>query len=415
MTPIKTLEVGGLEWTGERLIPGVQGDVALEHLHRYALARSLAEGKEVLDIACGEGYGAALLAQVAAQVTGVDISERAIQHARRKYASPNLRFETGICSRIPLPDASIDLVVSFETLEHVDDQDAMLGEIRRVLRPGGMAIISTPNKRNYSERTQYENPYHLKELYAGEFFNLLERYFAHHVLLGQRVCRGSLTAPLVGLDRRGFVSYQGSYDRVERDGGLRLPIYMIAVASDLPVEPLYASLYEGDAIVADIDQQLADCRRRLEQVEPRAAELEARLIDRQNRLAALSARLEERQTQLADRESQLVEGGARLAEAEERLAEAWARTERLRAEVHRLAHRLGEAQRRCAAQERHAANLLHELTQVMNARSVRFARLVRGALRNAKQVTLRAAHSVKEAGSAAARARGRMSRKVPPI
>ena len=90
-----------LPWTGERYVPEVKGEIELEHLHRYAIARDLAYGKDVLDIACGEGYGSVLLASVARSVTGVDISEEAIAHASRKYVRSNLSFVVGSCASIP--------------------------------------------------------------------------------------------------------------------------------------------------------------------------------------------------------------------------------------------------------------------------------------------------------------------------
>ena len=126
-----------LEWTGERLTTGAEGQVEIEHLHRYFLPVSSAEDRDVLDIASGEGYGAMLLAQVAKSVVGVDVSEEAVAHARLAYSRSNLRFLKGDARSIPLPDNCIDVVVSFETLEHFYDDDQFLSEVRRVLHPGG--------------------------------------------------------------------------------------------------------------------------------------------------------------------------------------------------------------------------------------------------------------------------------------
>ena len=92
-----------LEFTGERFVPEIEGDDALEHLHRYLIARELAGDKVVLDIACGEGYGSAMLAGVGSRVIGVDISEEAVAHARRKYTNENLEFCEGRADAIPLP------------------------------------------------------------------------------------------------------------------------------------------------------------------------------------------------------------------------------------------------------------------------------------------------------------------------
>src|SRR5437588_11948589 len=109
-----------IPWTGERLVPSCRGQVLYEHLHRYALAIALAKDKRVLDIACGEGYGSDLLAAVSRNVIGVDIDADVIRHAKQAYPKNNLRFLEGSCLEIPVDDRSIDLVVSFATIEHID-------------------------------------------------------------------------------------------------------------------------------------------------------------------------------------------------------------------------------------------------------------------------------------------------------
>src|SRR5437764_12696872 len=106
--------VKGIPWTGERLVSTCRGQVLYEHLHRYALAVALAKEKRVLDIACGEGYGANLLAAVSAHVIGVDIDASVIHHAKHTYRKENLSFRQGSCLQIPVDDQTVDLVVSFE-------------------------------------------------------------------------------------------------------------------------------------------------------------------------------------------------------------------------------------------------------------------------------------------------------------
>src|SRR5512146_3443739 len=108
-----------LPFTGERFTPECVREIWYEHWHRYAFAREFARGKRVLDAACGEGYGSALLAGTAARVLGVDIADDAIAHARARYMRANLRFERGACTALDVPAASFDLAVSFETVEHV--------------------------------------------------------------------------------------------------------------------------------------------------------------------------------------------------------------------------------------------------------------------------------------------------------
>src|SRR5690348_16658777 len=104
-----------LPWTGERLVTSLGGDIVLEHLHRYAFANQLVASKDVLDIASGEGYGSFLLASQARSVIGVDYSTESVLHAQEKYGASNLRFCVGDCRCIPLPAASVDVVVCFET------------------------------------------------------------------------------------------------------------------------------------------------------------------------------------------------------------------------------------------------------------------------------------------------------------
>ncbi len=170
-----------LEFTGERFLPGTPGGIAYEHWHRYAFALRYATGRRVLDAACGEGYGTALLAGVAAVVTGVDIDTNAVNHARAAYRGvANIGFECGSVTALPLADASVDLVVSFETIEHLPaaDQPRMLAEFARVLAPDGVLVLSSPNKRRYSDVPKHRNPFHLHELYRSELEQLLDRDFA---------------------------------------------------------------------------------------------------------------------------------------------------------------------------------------------------------------------------------------------
>src|SRR5262245_34826601 len=177
-----TMILPDLEFTGERFVPGAAGEMAYEHWHRYAFARQFVQDRHVLDAACGEGYGTALLATAARNVTGVDIDAATVTHARERYAAhSNIRFETGSVAALPFSDASFDVVVSFETIEHVsaDDQVRMLNEFSRVLAPRGLLLISSPNKRLYSEERDYRNPFHLHELYREELAQLLDAAFPH--------------------------------------------------------------------------------------------------------------------------------------------------------------------------------------------------------------------------------------------
>ncbi|HXE51560.1 MAG TPA: class I SAM-dependent methyltransferase, partial [Tepidisphaeraceae bacterium] len=232
-----------MEFTGERFMLGQHGNIKLEHLHRYLSAERLAPGKDVLDIACGEGYGSAILARSARKVFGVDISAEAVDHARRHYVLDNLDFRPGSASAIPLPDKSIDLVVSFETIEHHDQHDAMMAEIKRVLRPSGVLLISSPDKRVYSELPNYTNPYHVKELSRSEFFELLQRYFSNITGYGQRVIHGS--AILADDIQTATASFREQDDTTQGSAGLIDSMYLIALASDGPLTPIPSGVFEG--------------------------------------------------------------------------------------------------------------------------------------------------------------------------
>src|SRR4051812_7524745 len=133
-----------LEATGERLLPEQQrGElVHAQHLARYRFAAQFAGGRRVLDAACGEGYGTTMLAAAGARsATGADIDQPTVDRAREKYG---LAFECSDVAALPFEDSSFDLVVSFETLEHVSDPGLAIAEFRRVLSEGGVLIASTP-------------------------------------------------------------------------------------------------------------------------------------------------------------------------------------------------------------------------------------------------------------------------------
>ena len=177
-----------LVFTGERFLPDCPGEIWLEHWHRYHFAAGLARERRVLDVASGEGYGSALLAQTAREVVGLDAAVEAIAHAQLTYRGRgNLRFVGGDCARLPFADAAFDLVVSFETIEHITAQREFLGEVRRVLAPDGILLLSSPNKAEYSDRRGYANPFHVAELYRDELRELLGEFFPHSAWYGQSI------------------------------------------------------------------------------------------------------------------------------------------------------------------------------------------------------------------------------------
>jgi len=219
--------VSDLPFTGERFVPGTPGEIWIEHWHRYHFASRWAAGKRVLDVACGEGYGSALLARAAREVTGVDVSAQAIAHARKEYAAlANARFVEASCMELPFAGAAFDLVVSFETLEHIAGQDRFLDEIARVLAPGGVLLLSSPDKREYSDRRNFVNEFHVKELYREELAALVSARFAAIDWYGQKATFYSIIAPEGGAQGVALTEVD-EQDPSHAAGRLSNPLYFL--------------------------------------------------------------------------------------------------------------------------------------------------------------------------------------------
>jgi GT2 family glycosyltransferase/SAM-dependent methyltransferase/glycosyltransferase involved in cell wall biosynthesis len=239
-----------MKFTGERFIPTEQGKIRLEHYHRYAIALNAVKGKEVLDVACGEGYGSSCMADVANSVVGVDISEDAVLHASDTYKKPNLRFQQGSVCALDFLDNSFDIVVSFETLEHLLEQEQMLSELRRVLRPEGVLIISSPNRPVYSEESGERNEFHVKELDFFELDILLKSKFPAVQYMGQRMVMGSIIQPIEGSQTSMDVWNDDGINLSRRSGKLIDPVYYVALCAgkyeDIP--SLEMSLLSADGL-----------------------------------------------------------------------------------------------------------------------------------------------------------------------
>ena len=185
-----------LKFTGERFLPECAGEMVYEHWHRYLLARQYVTGLRVLDVASGEGYGSHLLSAAASEVVGVDVSAAAVAHADQRYRGGKLRFVEASCTQIPEPDASFDVIVSFETIEHITEHQAFLLEVDRLLKPDGLFLISSPNRPEYSDATGYKNEFHVKELDREELRALLAPHFVAQRWFAQRAAFHSLVWPI---------------------------------------------------------------------------------------------------------------------------------------------------------------------------------------------------------------------------
>lgn len=163
-----------------------KGSFAQEHLARYKFAFKYCRDKKILDIACGTGYGSFLLADNCnAEVHGADISQKSISIARNSNAHPNIVYKVTDACDLPYTDNLFDIVISFETIEHIENQHKFLSELSRVLKPNGTLVISTPN-RKVTRELGIHNKYHKKELTFSELDSLLKGNFQNIDYYGQR-------------------------------------------------------------------------------------------------------------------------------------------------------------------------------------------------------------------------------------
>jgi GT2 family glycosyltransferase/SAM-dependent methyltransferase/glycosyltransferase involved in cell wall biosynthesis len=361
-----------LEFSGERLTASAAGQVQIEHYHRYLLAREFCRGKEVLDVASGEGYGSAILAQVARSVIGVEIDAATVVGSRKEFPRANLRFEQGDAQALPLPSASFDVVVSFETLEHLPEQDRFLAELRRVLRPGGLLIISTPDRDIYSPTGMAPNPHHVRELTRTEFEKLLRSVFPHAVFATQRALIGSViigpgnTVPARSYERRGQSHIEGS------EHLSRAP-YLVGLASDAELPPLPNSVYIHRSDIdtdpemrhtAELGWQMAEAktgalRAQITALQVREAELVERIGGLHQEQADLQEKLQnmlrQRDTAALNLEAQIEKTGRLLREAEQKARHSLQETERqLQATIRQL-------EARCEAEIAHHHATQHRL------------------------------------------------------
>jgi GT2 family glycosyltransferase/SAM-dependent methyltransferase/glycosyltransferase involved in cell wall biosynthesis len=297
-----------LKFTGERMTPESEGQIQYEHYHRYCVARDFCAGRDVLDVASGEGYGSALLAGVARSVIGVEIDDETVTHASANYIGDNLRFLRGDALALPIPSESIDIAVSFETLEHVADHDRLFDEIRRVLRPGGLFLVSTPDRTVYSAPGSDPNPYHVLELTDAEFRTLLQSKFVNYSVFAQRPMLGSI---LASQDVTTWRSYERrGADIIEATNGLARAHYLVAIATDGPLPEIRSSAFfdwrrvhdvvEGflrlpaaEAIAAELNQKLhvsqAEQKHKLDVSQQHARRLSAAIQETGQRLRAVES------------------------------------------------------------------------------------------------------------------------------
>lgn len=305
--------------TGERFIPEANdAELELEHYERYFSACQFVNAKVVLDAASGEGYGSYMLSKYAQKVIGVDLSQQAIDNAKKKYNDrDNLEYIQGSVADLSfIKTHSIDVVVSFETIEHVpeDVQKAFILEIKRVLKPDGLLIMSSPNKKEYSDRYDFHNEFHIHELYVDEFVDLLKKEFENIDLYRQYLEVASF------IDRadidESVIQYHKRRDLYNPEGK-----YVVALASnaELPKTSFsIASLHTREEYLSTLDElnycrsEAIKCR---EMIKENEKELDVRGLkndELSNELKLANEELERRMVELNHRMDEINRRGEEI-------------------------------------------------------------------------------------------------------
>ncbi|MHB8644360.1 MAG: class I SAM-dependent methyltransferase, partial [Thermomicrobiales bacterium] len=320
-----------LEPTGERFLPWLLDHdyaTAYEHIHRYLFAAQFVADKRVLDIACGEGFGTVMLARNATHVIGVDRDVATLAHARAHHAQGNIAYRHGDAQQLALEAESVDVVVSFETIEHFAAQEAFLTAIQAALTADGLLIISTPNPAVYEHAGGDANPFHARELDRQAFLSLLRQRFRHVCLYGQSTLAGSIIAHATGeyllSDGHACQLAATAIEAARLDYPVDVrpavrPRYFIALCSDGALPPVATQFMvdNNEALWKSFTLNralLAERTREYTLLEEQQAQRE----QEQTRLAQEQGRLEEQQAQL---EQQIREQAEQLAIAHQTVVE----------------------------------------------------------------------------------------------
>lgn len=294
-------------FTGERLTASVHGQVELEHYHRYLFCRGFCRDRDVLDVASGEGYGTAQLAQVARYVVGIERAGATARNAAANFPRSNLRFIQSDARSLPLTDASVDVVTSFETIEHFDRQEAFVAEVRRVLRPDGCFIVSTPDRDVYSPPGAPLNPFHVREFNRDEYLDLLHHHFRYVSLIRQRPLLASVLIPEEPASVSPQIFERADEQMFSSETRLLNAPYLIAIASELtPRLAPFSLLIERSDIdnVRFIDQEAELERLRVsERAAREAAEKEREAAEKEREAARVAVDAARRGAEQADAEA----------------------------------------------------------------------------------------------------------------
>ena len=229
----------------ERFIPGQDDQMTIEHLHRYENILSFIKNKSVLDIASGDGYGSYLMSRYASEVYGVDICKKTIAKAKKKYLNKNLTFISDSILELKNIHKKFDVVVSFETLEHLKNHKKIIENLKQCLKPQGVLIISTPNKPVY-KKFNPSNPFHLKELNFKEFDELIRPFFRHIKYCAQKLMISSIISSDENIkDKIDFKTYSNKADLLDNkfSNSIEDATYFIAICSEYKIRKIDTSMF----------------------------------------------------------------------------------------------------------------------------------------------------------------------------
>ena len=283
---------------GERMVPEFhrQALVYSEHMVRYVFASRFVEDKTVLDVASGVGYGSDMLRSAgAAGVVGLDRSMEAVAYGRDRHSATQPDYVVGDAQCLPFGDQQFDAVVSFETIEHLDDHRRFLDEIKRVMRPDGLLIVSTPNRGVYPEG----NPFHTKEFTFEEFETDLAGYFQHVALVAQdNWITSAILTPATMSEADQALNGDLEIYKVAGKPASRAQ-YVIALCSDGHLPDTGQNIALTD--LCEVQEYVDESVRRGEEI----ARLSGTVAERDAAIASKDARITDLETALEERFAQL--------------------------------------------------------------------------------------------------------------
>jgi SAM-dependent methyltransferase len=384
------------EFTGERVIPGlVDADLLNEHLARYLFAKHfiarMPPPASVFDAGCGSGYGSAELAKTGASVTGADISGEAVAYAREHFGAQGIRFIEAPCESVPFEPESFDLVTAFEVIEHLERWQELLTEANRVLKPGGVLLVSTPNRDYYTESRgdAGPNPFHVHEFDYPEFQEALSAIFPHVRLWTQNHAGAIVFAPPTpegaSLETSGPPDPAGAHFYLAACS--RSPIAVNEIFTWTPSSgnvlrerEKHIARLTGELRQKDVwlEQNIADhtelqshheaLTEELKSSNNWAAELTRDLKARDSRIIDLQREVDSRFEWVKDLESQLASAGAQIGRLESEVG-------RLKSDMGWLQSETVRLQNELTAQQREARSAIEQLETTVNERTAWAQRL----------------------------------------